>query len=96
MVGNMFKVNIKDTRTTLTFLSMALTIYVCMKNSIHVYVYKTKPGKIDRFFTTYAIFINVVSDVLHPSSDYNFGLKNLIWDMWITNTPKGNKTMIIS
>ena len=78
----MFKVNNKDTRTTFTtflvFLSVNLTIYVYIKNSIHAYVYKTKPGKTDRFFTTYAIFINVVSDLLHPLSDYNSGSKNLI------------------
>ena len=30
-------------------------------------------GKIKKFFMTYPIFINGVSDVLHPSSGYNSG-----------------------
>ena len=48
----MFKVNMKTpeyVRTFfLVFLSMTLTIFVYVENSIHVYVYETNPGKTEK------------------------------------------------
>ena len=92
----MVKVNIKtpELRSHL-FFSVSMNdfdhIFVCEKQYTCICV-RNKSRK----YRKIAIFINVASDVLYLSSDYNSGLQNLIWGMYITNTPKGNKAMIIS
>ena len=59
---------------TLTMVSKDLPVNSCIIDSKQE---KIRPRKINKFFTTYSIFINV-SDELHQSEGYKSGFQNFV------------------